>query len=470
MDKALILKDLYLRVGNRQIFSELNMEVSPGEIVAICGTSGSHMHALVGLLTRTFDAPHSISGQLFLDNAETQRLSDEEMRYARMMSVAILPKIEDRYSLHMSVQKYILLPFKDIVKKTSHEILTDAKRIMKLLGIGDPERILRRRMSSLSVKDFRATLFAAALSTVPAVAVAFTDCADLSPAETDELYALLIKVCKIKNIALLLLTSDIQFARKYGEQVYIAKQDRMLCLDETIHPHLRYLEDASLMRPLSLPPKSEDVVLTATNFVPVRNMQSLNFSLHKGEIIGIPCTTGRTVFAGLRRPVSGKLSVNSLSIHKYSVYKKSIMSVSADMTPPPVCTCDQAVCAYAARPSQRLSTETLYASLGLPADYGCTPVCSGSVYETLRLGLVCAAIAESSIILLSDIDLLPTDADRYDILMLLSAVCQHTGAGAICFSGRTDVLGAIGSPLTASLPATENETLPQDAAGVSSKN
>ncbi|MBE7024595.1 MAG: hypothetical protein E7408_00880 [Ruminococcaceae bacterium] len=467
MDKALILEDLHLRVGGQQIFSELNMEVAPGEIVAVCGTSGSHMHAFVNLLTRTYEAPYTLSGRLLVDNAEIERLSDEEMRFARMMSVAVLPKIQQQHTLHMSVQKYILLPFKDIVKKTPHEILTDAKRIMKLLGVQDPERIFRQRMSSLHIKDFRAVLYAAALSTDPAVAVAFADGADLSPHEADELYALLIKVCKIKNISLLLLTGDISFARRYGEQVYIAKHDRIFRLDETVHPHLRYLEDAASMHSLALPLHGEDALLTAVNAVPVRGMQSLSFTLHKAEIIALPCTNGRPVFAGQRKPVSGKLCADSIAIHKHAAYKKGIMSVFSGMTPPPVSTCDQAVCTYAVRPSQRLSTDSLYMALGLPADYGKTALRPGNVYETLRLGLLCAAVAESRIILLSDIDLLSSAADRYDILMLLAAVCQRTGAGAIVFSGRTDILRAFGSDFGEPSPTVEStEELQSEVAGV----
>lgn len=466
MHKALKLEDLYLRIGGQQMLSEVNMEAVPGEIITICGTSGSHMNAFANLLTRSYDAPYTLTGRLFVDGSETERLPDEEMRFARMMSVAVLPAVSDKHALRMTVQKYILLPFKESVKKTPHEILTDAKRVMQLLGIANPERIFRRQMSTLHIKDLRAVLYAAALATDPAVAVATADGADLSPHEADELYALLIKVCKIKNIALLLLTGDIGFARRYGEQVYLAKNDRIIRLDGAAHPYLQYLEDAAAMRALPLPDPGETPLLTALNAVPKKGMQSLAFTLHRGEMLAFPCKNGISVFSGRKNPVSGSLQADGVAIRKHTIYKKGVMPVFADMAAPPAAVCDDAVCAYAVRPSQRTGTGQLYAALGLSADYGKTPVQPDSVYETLRLGIVCAAVAEARIILLSDIDLLPSAADRYDILTLLSAVCARTGAGALVFSGRTDVLHAAGARFDAAVPTEAEEELQSEEATV----
>lgn len=462
MNKALLLEDLYLRVGGQQIFSEVNMEAVPGEIVAVCGTSGSYMHAFVQLLTRTHAAPYTLTGRLVVDGAEIERLTDEEMRFARMMNIAVLPDVNTARHLRMNVQKYLLLPFKESVKKTPHEILTDAKRIMQLLGIGNPERIFRKPMSALHVKDLRAVLYAAALSTDPAVAVAFADGADLSPNEADELYTLLIKVCKIKNIALLFLTGDIHFARRHGEKVYLAKNDRILPLDGTAHPYLRYLEDAAEMRTLDLPPHGESPLFTAVNAVPARGMQSMAFSLYKGQLYACTCKNGISIFSGRRSPVSGRMEADGIDIRKSKAYQKSCMPVFADMPQPPVRTFEEAICAYAVRPSQRMGTAQLYAALGLPADFGKKTLPANNPYEALRLGLVCAAISEARVILLSDIDLLPSAADRYDILSLAAAVCAHTGAGAMVFSGRTDVLHAAGTKFTAEdvseLPQEETQS------------
>jgi len=456
MHKSLLLEDLHLRIGGRQIFSEVNLEATKGEIISVCGTSASNIRYFVNLLTRTYAAPYTVTGKLIVDNAEIERLTDEEMRFARMMNIAVLPTAAEGASLRMSVQKYITLPYKESVKKSTHEIITDAKRIMQLLGITDPERVMHKPMRALHIKDLRAVLYAAALSTDPAVAIAFTDAPDMSPHEADELYTLLIKVCKIKNITLLLLTSDIHFARRYGEQVFIARHDRIFPLEGAAHPYLHFLESAAEMRALSLPENGESVRLTAANAVPARGMQSLDFVLHSGEMLAFACKNGISVFSGKRSLVSGSLLMDGVSIKKNKNYQSGVMPIFAAMPCPPAGTADEVVCAYTVRPSQRLGTAQIYTSIGLPADYGKTPIEKKNIFETLRLGIACAAAAEAKIILLSDIDLLPSLADRYEILTLLSAVCNHTGAAALVFSNSTDVLHAAGTKFY-----KEEETAPE---------
>ncbi len=445
MNKALFLENVFLRTGDRQIFSELYLEANRGEILTICGTSNSHFHFLPALLSRTLPSPFSLEGTVQVDGAEIQQLGEEEMRFARMMNLAVLPEIHSVHLRGLTVQKYITLPFKESVKKSVHEIMADARRIMQLLGISNPDRVLHRRLASLTAQDKRAVLYAAALSTDPAVAIVFTDTPDLSPTESDLLFSLLIKVCKIKNIALLMLTRDIGFARKYGERVYLAKKDRIFPLEGAAHPYLHFLEAAASMQTRTPAPCGEAIHLSAANAMPVRGMKSLDFVLHEGEILAFPCKNPLPVFTGRRKPVSGTLFADGRPLKKNMAFRKKIMPVHLGMSFPPVSSVDALASVYAVRPSQRLSTETLYTTLGLPADFGKQTCSQKSAFDTLRLGLVCAAIAEARVILLTDLERLTARADQYEILTLLEKVCAHTGAGALVFSNNTSVLHAVGT-------------------------
>lgn len=445
MDKALFLQDVYLRSEGRQIFSELSLEARRGEILAVCGTGASHMQYLVPLLTRTVPEPYSLSGILRVDGAETERLSEEEMRFARMMNIAVLPGCDDTKDLHIPVSKYITLPFKESVKKSVHEIITDTRRIIQLLGVTNPDRIMRKNISSLSLKDLRAVLYATALATDPAVAIVHADAPDMSPTESDELFTLLIKVCKIKNIALILLTSDVVFAKKYGEQVFLSKHDRILPLEGAAHPHLSFLESAAKMQTLSLPEPRENVLVTASNAVFARGMQSLDFSLHEGELLAFSCDKGISVFTGKKGLVSGSLTMQGTPFKKNKAFLKKTLPIYGNMPLPPVETVDEAMDAFAIRPSQRLSKEQLYTSLGLMPDFGKLPLSKCNLFDTLRLGLLLGAISEARLLLLTNLEQLDSAADRYEILTLLSAVIEKTGAGALVFSNNTDVLHAVGT-------------------------
>lgn len=446
MTKALHIRDLYLRHGGQQIFSELSLEAERGEIIAVCGTEGSHKSYFVNLLTRSYSAPYTLTGELFVDGAEIEKLSDEDLRFARMMNIAILPDTCDAEALDMTVLKYITLPYREKVKKTVHEIITDTKRIMQLLGVANPERVFNTRMSALHIKDLRAALYAVALATDPAVAIAFADAPDMSPNEADELYTLLIKVCKIKNITLLFLTADIHFATRHGEKTFIMENDRLYSLDDaSSHPHLQFLTAATEMRTLFLPAPGDEALLSALHAVPMRGMQSLAFTLHKGEILGVACSEGAAYFAGNRRLISGSIQYKNVPIQKKKDYIQNIFSVHADMPLLPVHSAEESILAYTARPSQRKNLSQIYTSVGLSSDYGKTPTPPKSLFEVLRLGLVCAAVCTPEIIFLSDIDFLPSAADRYEILTLLAAVCEQTGAAALVFSDNTAVLHALGT-------------------------
>ena len=446
MDKALHIQDVYLRSEGMQIFSELNLEAKRGEILAVCGTSASHMRYLASLLTGTVPKPYTLTGTLYVDGVEIERLSEEEMRFARMMNIAVLPECDCVKTLDIPVQTYISLPFKkESVKKSVHEMESDTRRIMQLLGVQNPERIMRKNISSLSVKDLRAVLYATALSTDPAVAVLQADAPDMSPTEADELFTLLIKVCKIKNIALIILTSDLTFARKYGEQVFFAKHDRILPIEGASHPHLQFMEAAANMQTLSLSSCGENVILTAVNAVPARGAESLDFSLHEGEMLAFPCEKGISVFTGKKRLISGSLLSGSVPLKKNKSLVKKMLPIYKDMPLPPVQTVENVLDVYAIRPSQKLAKEQLCTTLGLPADFSKLPLSKLSLFDTLRLGLVIGAISEAGILLLSDLEKLKSAADRYEILTLCAAVLEKTGAGALVFSTNTDVLHALGT-------------------------
>ncbi len=440
MDKALVLKDFSMRCGEKHIFSDVNLEVNRGEIIAICGTAAGSMYALPSVLTRSFSCPAKLSGSVFVDNAEIDRLPDEDMRFVRMMNIGVLPRIYDVGTLSMSVQSYLTMPFRESVKKSKREIMLDAKRIMQLFDVSNPDRILKKRMSSLSKKVLRAVLFAAALSTDPAVAIAYDDMPDLTPEEKDALFTLLIKICKIKNIALLLFATDIRLARQFGERIFISKHDRIIPLEGASHPYVKFLERAEKAEPLPQDTISVVNILEARHVLPARGMERLDFILHKGEMISFACKNGPALFSGKRKPVRGAILADDTRITKQ--FKKSVMSVSAKMPLLPTNSVDNVVCAYAACSSLRQETAQFYSALSLPTDYGKTPVKTENLFEVLQLGLVCAAISEAKLILLSDIDKL-CRADRYELLTLLSAVCSKTGAGAIVFSNEDDVHRAV---------------------------
>ena len=433
MDKALTLKDVSFQKGNRQIFSNVNLEIGRGEITALLGAPSGNIGCFEDLLLRKTDAADSIIGSIILDAAETEKLSHEALRFLRMVNIGILPKNASAGTLRMTVQSYLLLPFRESIKKTKREILLDAKRIMELIGIHNTESILKKKMNRLSENDLRAVLYAAALSTDPAVALCYADI-NISPEEKEALFKVLIKVCKIKNIALILLTGDAEFAKKYGEKVYLLQKNNILP-----YTYDDFLENAARMHPISKNAITTEEVIRASHIKPSKRNEKTDFTLYKREIIPLSMDRGLPLFLGKKKPYRGNIYADNIALPRNKSFRKQIMHVSGKFQFLPAKTVGPLLSQFAKRPSLKEDMGRILDFLPLPEGFTDRPACCSTLFETLFLGLLCAAMSESKLILLSDMDSLSQKTEKYELLTLLSAICERTGAGAVVFSEDKDV-------------------------------
>ena len=445
MSETLLLEDVSLRYDGRQYLSEINLTAAPGEIVAICGTSGSHKDALIRLITRMYPSSYTLTGRLFVDHVETERLDENEMRYARMMNIAVLPQNNALDGIHKTVKQYITAPFRDDMKKNAHRILLDTKRIMQLLGVTDAERLLSKRLENLSAKEKRAVLYATALATDPAIAILTVSSLDAADADADAIYNLLIKVCKIKNTTLLFLTSDINFARKYGETVYMMHKDRLWAAEGAAHPYMHYLEKAASFAPFPALSPAEKAYITASKLVPRRGMETLDFTLHGGEIHAVPAKNALTVFSGRRRPWRGSLIFENKTLSKSRSFRKKSLLIRKGMLFPPAKNAASVLRAFGNLKKEDDLSHILSVA-GLPADYASMSTRDLSFYETCRLGIAAAVAAGVHTVLLYKPELLTDTADQYDILSMLHEVCEKTGMCALIITDTNRIIQAFSSP------------------------
>ncbi len=452
MDKALILKNVSFRKGCRQIFTDINLEVGRGETIAITGAPSSNLSEFEDLLIGNRDAKNSFSGSVILDAAEIEKLSQEAFRFLRMVNIGVLPLNASIGNLKMSVQSYITLPFCESIKKTEREIILDAKRIMELLGVHDTEAIMRKKMNRLSQDDLRAVLYAAALSTDPCVALCYAD-VKMAEEEKNSFFTLLIKICKIKNIALILLTSDLSFAKEYGEKVYFLNQDKILPYESSFDTE--FLEQAAILHPL---PKNE---LNAEDTIRVSHMKvkghddKLDFTLYKKEVVSLSLKNGALLFSGKKKPARGNIYADNVALPRNKSFQKSILHVSAAFPIIPAEKIKDLLSAFSKRPSLKDDMGRILDHLPLPLHFTEKPCKPNVLFETLYIGLLCAAMSEAKLILLSDIDSLTNNVEKYELLALLFAICDRTGAGAVVFTEDDAVHRIISSKLN---PKIKNES------------
>lgn len=131
------LKKITKKFGNHMIFSELNLEIQEGELVAIMGDSGAGKSTLlniIGLLDVEYDGHYLISGQN-LKNASWRKKSDFIrnninylfQNYALVDDETVLNNL--MYALYYS----------DFSKDKKTDIIRSAMNDVKLINVLDKE-------------------------------------------------------------------------------------------------------------------------------------------------------------------------------------------------------------------------------------------------------------------------------------------------------------------------------------------
>lgn len=119
---VLRLDNLTKRYRDRPVFEALNLELKPGEYLAIMGESGVGKSTLLNLLAG-LDAPES--GRVYIEGTDLSALDDDGVTLLRRRSVGFV------------FQAFHVLPYLTVAQNVALPL--------ELLGVGEPERGQRTR-------------------------------------------------------------------------------------------------------------------------------------------------------------------------------------------------------------------------------------------------------------------------------------------------------------------------------------
>lgn len=212
MSEIIKVKDLtkIFKRGSEEIHAvdNINFSIQEGEIVSVIGPSGSGKTTLVNILG-CLDNP--TSGELWLKEQEIFKsglvLSEKELTLIRRKYFGY---IFQKFFLlpTLSVKENIMLP--SIFGKELNVDESKAKEVMELLGIAKRENHLP---SELSGGEMQRVAIARALVTNPQVLIADEPTGNLDTERTEEIKKLLLELNKQKNITIILVTHDPEFAK-----------------------------------------------------------------------------------------------------------------------------------------------------------------------------------------------------------------------------------------------------------------
>ena len=230
----LILKteemDKVFKMGGRTIraLSEVNLQVTKGDFIAIMGPSGSGKTTLLNMLG-CLDKP--TKGKVILDGADVTKVREKNLYKIR------------RHKIGFVFQTFNLLPYLNAIenvelpmegtKKSKDERRTRARELLKLVGLSERED---HRPHRLSAGEQQRVGIATALANNPAIVLADEPTGNLDSKTKYEIIRLLGKLNIDHGTTIVMVTHDSHMAAHAGRMLFLS--DGKLLAKERQGTHL----------------------------------------------------------------------------------------------------------------------------------------------------------------------------------------------------------------------------------------
>lgn len=192
--------------GQLEVFSDLDLSLKAGEIVALVGQSGSGKSSLLhiaGLL----EAP--TSGEIYIEGVAASGLPDGERTAIRRSTIGFV------YQAHHLLPEFdalenVILP-QMIAGKPRAEAAQEAERLLTVLGLG---KRLTHRPSQLSGGEQQRVAIARALANRPRILLADEPTGNLDPKTSGGVFEALIAITRAEGLAALIATHNFDLASR----------------------------------------------------------------------------------------------------------------------------------------------------------------------------------------------------------------------------------------------------------------
>jgi lipoprotein-releasing system ATP-binding protein len=197
-------KNLHKHYGHLHVVKGVNLEITPGEIVAIVGESGAGKSTLLQLLG-TLDQPDS--GQIAINNTNIQQLSGKKLAQFRNQHLGFV------FQFHQLLPEFTALEnamMPGLIAGASQKIAkTRATEILEYLGLGDR---LNHKPMQLSGGEQQRVAIARAQYNQPKVIFADEPTGNLDTANAEIIHQFFTKLRTDFNQTLVIVTHNMALA------------------------------------------------------------------------------------------------------------------------------------------------------------------------------------------------------------------------------------------------------------------
>jgi microcin C transport system ATP-binding protein len=229
MTSALLdVQDLRVSFGGKEVVSGISFSIHAGEKLALVGESGSGKSVTALSLVR-LALNAKVEGQALFDGRDTLAISEQELEGLRGDDIAMIFQ-EPMTALNplMTIGRQIA----EIIELKKAASKQDAhKRAIELLievGIPEPERRAAQFPHQLSGGQRQRAMIAMALSCNPKLLLADEPTTALDVALRLQILNLIGELQKTRNMAVLLITHDLNLVRKFADRIAVMQQGHLV--------------------------------------------------------------------------------------------------------------------------------------------------------------------------------------------------------------------------------------------------
>lgn len=209
-----VCKNYFLGEEKVPVICDIDLEIKKNEYVGILGSSGSGKSTLMYLIG-LLETP--TSGKIFLDGKDVSRLSDDQLSHIRNRSIGFVFQSFNLINKY-TVWENVLLPTKYIKGEIDFDPQKRAEKLLKRFGIWERRNFFPNKISG---GQQQRVAIARALIMNPKVILADEPTGNLDTKNGEEILELLGGLNKEMGVTILLVTHEIDIAKRTKKQIYI---------------------------------------------------------------------------------------------------------------------------------------------------------------------------------------------------------------------------------------------------------
>ena len=202
-----------------EILKDINLQVAPGESLAIVGPSGSGKSTLLNIIG-TLDRPSE--GKVLLSGEDLSKLGETQLAAVRNRQIGFIFQAHHLLP-HCTVLENVLVPTLPNKYRSKEEAVQKARKLLEHVGLGNR---LEHRPGQLSGGERQRVAVVRALINSPKLLLADEPTGSLDAASALSLGQLLLELNREQNLALIVVTHSPDLAQKMGTVLEL-KQGRL---------------------------------------------------------------------------------------------------------------------------------------------------------------------------------------------------------------------------------------------------